>query len=320
MKQNIFLKNTQGVGDLVMLSAAIRDMSLTYPDRYNIYIQTSCNALFENNPYVTIANDNELPEGTFKLKAEYPLVNQSNKLPYHFIHAFRKFLNDKLNLKIESHNSHGAIFLSEEEKQSKPILSNPYWVINAGSKDDFTAKQWETEKYQEVVDHFKDEFVFVQVGETHHNHNPLVGKNVFNMIGQTNIRQLIKLVYNSYGVISPISALMHLSPSIPCNQILYPQRIHRPAVIIAGGREPTSWESYSNHQYIHNCGTLKCNRQGACWCSRTEKIKDEDSKVNNNICKSPITTTHGNVTPKCMDLITPFHVIERMKIFINNWE
>ena len=52
MKRLIF-KNFQCPGDGVMLSAAVRDLKLAYPDRFEIDVRTACDALFEHNPHIT---------------------------------------------------------------------------------------------------------------------------------------------------------------------------------------------------------------------------------------------------------------------------
>ena len=45
----------------------------------------------------------------------------------------------------------------------------------SGGKRDFTIKWWDRQRYQQVVDHFRDRIQFVQVGDASHYHPPLDG-------------------------------------------------------------------------------------------------------------------------------------------------
>jgi hypothetical protein len=89
----------------------------------------------------------------------------------------------------------------------------PYWILNAGHKKDFTAKAWDFDRYQELVDRFPSVW-FAQVGAKEHVHPPLRGDNLLNFVGATDTRQMIRLVYNSFGVISGVSFPMH--PGVCC--------------------------------------------------------------------------------------------------------
>ena len=51
--RKIILKNNLSPGDLVMLTAAVRDLHLSYPDCFDTDVRTSCPQLWENNPFIT---------------------------------------------------------------------------------------------------------------------------------------------------------------------------------------------------------------------------------------------------------------------------
>ena len=87
--RKILLKNFQSPGDLMMLTAAVRDLQNTHPGVFKVKVNTSCDALWENNPHISDFPDSEANE---VFKADYPLIHQSNQKPYHFIHGFRKDL------------------------------------------------------------------------------------------------------------------------------------------------------------------------------------------------------------------------------------
>lgn len=121
-----------------------------------------------------------------------------------------------------------------------------FWIMMAGGKYDFTAKWWNPDFYQEVVDHFQGRIQFVQCGEAGHWHPPL--KGVINLIGKTDTRQFVRLMYHADGVVCPVTFAMHLAAAVE----MKPGRPkNRACVVIAGGREPSHWEAYPHHQFIH---------------------------------------------------------------------
>ena len=70
----------------------------------------------------------------------------------------------------------------------------------------------ETRRYQDVIDHFRGRILFVQVGANGHHHPKLEG--TIDLRGQTSLRELIRLVYHSQGVLCSITALMHLAAAV----------------------------------------------------------------------------------------------------------
>lgn len=309
-RRKLILKNFLSPGDIVMLTAAVRDLHECYPNQFLTDVRTPVPALFENSEYITRIADDDPDAET--IDCHYPLIHRSNTHPYHFIHGFIEFLNDELNLQIKPTAFKGHVPVSDQEKgwysQVEEILgeNTQFWIIVAGGKFDFTIKWWELKRYQQVVDHFRGKIQFVQVGENKHHHEKLEG--TLDLRGKTDMRQLIRLVYHSQGVISPVSLLMHLAaavetkPGMPKN---------RPCVVIAGGREPSQWEAYPHHQFLHTNGALRCCDNGGCWKARTVPIGDGDPKDNpENLCVDVV----GNL-PRCMDMITADDVIRRVEMY-----
>src|SRR5205085_2772718 len=99
--RKLILKNFLSPGDMLMLTAAVRDLHMTYPGQYLTDVRTSCEAVWDHNPYLTPLSEDD-PD-VESILCEYPLIHQSNQLPYHFIHAFRLFLNDRLGVNIQPH-------------------------------------------------------------------------------------------------------------------------------------------------------------------------------------------------------------------------
>ena len=308
--RRLILRNFQSPGDIVMLTAAVRDLHVTYPGHFLTDVRTSCPALWENNPYLTALTEGDA--GVEIVDCEYPLIHKSNEAPYHFIHGFIDFLNQQLGLAVRPTMFRGDIHIAPVEKtwfsQIEEILGAavPFWIVVAGGKFDFTIKWWDHARFQRVVDHFQDRILFVQVGEGGHAHPVL--QNVVDLRGATDLRQLVRLVYHSQGVLSPVSLLMHLAAAVetPAGR---PK--NRPCVVVAGGREPPNWEAYPHHQFIHRAGALRCCERGGCWKSRIVPLGDGDEKdLPENCCVDVVAGL-----PRCMDLITPADVIRAIEIY-----
>jgi hypothetical protein len=96
--RKLILSNFLSPGDIVMLTAAVRDLHLCYPATFLTDVRTSAAALWENNPHLTALHPNE--PGVENIRCEYPLIHRSNQEPWHFLHAFIAFLNEELDLRI----------------------------------------------------------------------------------------------------------------------------------------------------------------------------------------------------------------------------
>jgi len=238
-------------------------------------------------------------------------------MPYHCLHGFIDFLNDHLKLSIKPTAFRGDIHISDLEKswysqvQELTGEDTPFWLVVAGGKFDVTIKWWQPERYQEVVDHFRGRIQFVQVGERGHYHPKLDG--VIDLRGKTDLRQIVRLVYHSQGVLCGVTALMHLAAAVEVKEASPP---NRPCVVIAGGREPVHWEAYPHHQFIHTVGQLPCCAHGGCWKARTLPLGDGDERDNpDRLCLHVV----GKL-PRCMDMITSTEVIRRIENYFDGGE
>lgn len=90
MARKLILKHFLSPGDVVLLTAAIRDLHKCHPNEFLTDVRTSCPQLSENNPYLTTLDEND-PEISI-IECHYPLINESNARPFHFIHGFTQFL------------------------------------------------------------------------------------------------------------------------------------------------------------------------------------------------------------------------------------
>ena len=57
--RKLILRNFQSPGDIVMITAAVRDIHRAHPGEFLTDVRTSCPALWEHNPHVTAIADDE---------------------------------------------------------------------------------------------------------------------------------------------------------------------------------------------------------------------------------------------------------------------
>lgn len=347
MGRKIILKHKRAVGDALMLTAGVRDFKLLFPDiqlnvdsnfpdlwENNPYIDWSIQKgqpnveYYEvgyptiqtcNNGYIhfthaflldiisqvdaheslgisigefvsTYCNGGEkdLGEG---IKAKEPFITWRKKYKGFCKDAFRQW---------------GDIHLSQEEKKYNLIKDvygiDTYWVIAPGGKSDCTTKIWDWRRFQEVIDHYDGMIKFVTIGRSDHILDKL--NNVINLTDKTpRIRDLIPLVYHADGCVSGVSFLMHLAAAMPPKN----KNSRKPCVAIYGGREPTSFTSYCNHQILHTNGAISCCDNGGCWQSRVVPI-GKSTERNDRLCHYPV-IRDGRSIPLCMDMITAQDVI-----------
>ena len=92
----------------------MRDLHRCHPGEFVTDVRTSCPDLWDHNPYLTPLSEHE-PEVEV-VSCEYPLIHQSNQMPYHFIHGFRLFLSERLEIAIQPHAFRGDLHLTKQEK------------------------------------------------------------------------------------------------------------------------------------------------------------------------------------------------------------
>ncbi len=310
MHRKLILSNKLSPGDVVMLTAAVRDLHLSYPGQFSTDLRTPFPALWEHNPNVVSLDEND--SEVVAIECRYPLIDQANTTPHHCIHGFIQHLNKELDVQIQPSKFCGDIHLSLEEKSWYSKIYElvgcdvPFWIVDAGGKYDVTIKWWDSARFQAVVDHFRDRILFVQVGAKGHHHPKLDG--AVDLRGRTDLRQLIRLIYHSEGSLCGVTALMHLTAAVPLKK---QDRLFRSCVVVAGAREPAHWEAYPDHQFIQNVGALKCALYGGCWKDRTFPLDDGDERdAPDRLCLDVV----GEL-PRCMDMISAEEVIRRIEAY-----
>lgn len=298
-------------GDLCTLTAAIESLHLSYPGEYATDVRSPCPAIFEHSPRLTpIADDDQAAR---RIEMQYPLVNQSNQTALPFLAGYVAHLSSELERPLSLRTNRPHVFLSDDEKrwvnqvQQHHTLNQamPFWLINAGVKGDYTAKQWPVESYQDVVDRTRGRIQWVQIGESQHDHPDLRG--VIDLRGQTDLRQLIRLAFHARGGLGGVTLLQHLLAAW-----------QKPYVCLLGGREPATWVAYPLQSTLHTIGSyqLSCCRLGACWRSRVVPLSDPQSPTpdpkDSSLCENPVFGLSRPVG-RCMTMITPSAVVAALE-------
>jgi hypothetical protein len=299
-----------------MMTAAVRDLHLAHPGQFVTDVRTPARQLWENNPYLTPLSEDDPDVQVVPM--HYDLIHDSNEGAHHFIHGYARHLEAVLGLRVPVTRFRGDIHLSALEKswlsqvQEEPIgWDQEFWIIIAGGKYDFTAKWWDPARYQRVVDHFAGRIKFVQCGEANHFHPRLRG--VIDLVGKTDVRQFVRLMYHASGVVCPVTFAMHLAAAV---EVKPGRPKNRACVVVAGGREPSPWEKYGHHRYLETNGALWCCDNGGCWKSRCQPVGDGDDKDRpENRCVYPVAVSPGLVIPRCLDLITAADVIRAVELY-----
>lgn len=246
--RSIALQCSQQPGDVLCMTAAIRSLHLTYPGRYTVSVETPYPSIFWHSPDV-VATPGE------QIAMHYPAIHASASRGIHFMQAWCEHLGEALHVPLPLVTNRPALYFDSE------AVPNDYWLV-CPDVSDFTAKRWDG--WQEVVDSLPH-LRFLQVGL---GGAPLHG--VTDATGQTSLRELFDLTRGCRGVLCGVSLLMHIAAAV-----------EKPAVVIAGGREPVQWNAYPKQHYVHSVGDLPCAKP--CWKRTIEE------------CEHPI-----GVIPKCM--------------------
>lgn len=291
-------------GDIMTMTVAVHSLHETYPGQYLTDVRTPCPDIWQNNPHISPLDDND-PQVT-TIPMEYPQIHRSNQTPINFLSCYTEYLGEQLGRPLQARANRPLLYLTDDEKGWMTMPQEhfhqgrrvPYGVLVAGSKCDYTIKQWPVEYYQQVIDRTLGLFQWVQIGEEGHNHHRL--DRCISILGQTTHRMLHRLVYHAALGVGPVTYLMHLCAAF-----------EKPYIYIAGGREPVTFLSYPKMHTLHTIGALPCCRENACWKSRVVPLGDHDPK-DRSLCDYPIV---GLTTPvaKCMAMIEPEDVVRIVK-------
>ena len=287
--QPLLLKTDQAVGDAVAMTAAIYSLHRAHPGKYVTAVESRWPEVFAHNPDVSA----RVPEAA-EVQMHYPAIHQSNERGIHFMQGWCEFLGMALDIPVPLLTNRPHLYFVDPEPPTED-----FWLVCSGGKRDFTSKLWGWYNYQEVIDQLSDRVRFVQVGGAADDHKRLSGTT--DMVGMTTLRGLFRLARRARGILCGVSLLMHVAAALS-----------KPAVVIAGGREPVQWNAYPKQHYLHTIGMLPCHDTngrlgGACWRARVVPLGDS-AALDKEPCERP--TKIFDTMPECMTLIRPDRVAE----------
>jgi len=315
LPKRIIFHNRQAIGDILMMTCAIRDFKKAFPDT-EVKIESTAMHIWDYNPNICQEKWNMVIDGKEnpKQKIEQAInednpirlyigpskgTNASNRSDKHFANAYRMSIEAILNIEIPQGPIRPDIYMTKEEYNKESIIKQPYWLITAGEKGDWTCKTFPFQKWQEVIKKLPD-ITFVQLGSLGHRHPELKGENVINYIGKTQdrdtgIRDLFNLFLNCEGSLGLVSFQMHLAAAF-----------NKPCVVIAGAREPVWFTRYPGQRYMASDGCLSCtvkknnDEPTACWYCKLERCPQKRIYTDQEV-------------PRCADIFSSDDVVREIK-------
>ena len=294
--RKIIFAQKQSAGDILTLTKPISDFAFAYPD-IPIDVKSPCPAIWENNPYLTPL---ELDDYTVEY---YPIeygrpgkgINITGWRGQHWNVTYHEDMEEQTGLEFPMMGIKPELFLSEDEKiwvnqvQVEFGWMGPFWLINAGWKPDNELKYYH--RWQEVADlfneHFRGSVRLVQIGHGRATHPKLEG--IYDLVGKTDLRQLIRLGYWAHGTIGPLSFQFVMSAAF-----------EQPHVVVAAGKEDVRWHLYPHGRYMYTNGALECCKWGGCW---------KGGKKENCADLMP-----GGF-PRCFDMIKPYQIVDNVIMY-----
>lgn len=242
------LECSLGLGDIVVLTAAIRELKQQYGFDLLPIVAPGYNPLLRGSPHFR-------SDIHYHTRAEYP--NRLDCAPMaagfytfyqhrkHFVQYALDWIGQQLGLSLATDKLRGEIWLTEAEKKQRPV-AKPYWVLMAGGKRDATVKFYP--HWQAVADGLGD---VVQTGHRADWHPKLNGVP---FIDCHSSRDFARLIYHSAGIVAPVTAAVHIAGAFG-----------KPAVVLAGGYEPAGWIQYPGHIVLNRftCGAQACFKKWA---------------------------------------------------------
>ena len=303
----VLLTHWRSPGDIVCFTAAVRDLAAAYPERFAIHVGGACPDLWAHNPLIVKAWGSNLPRNLRTISVSCrPQLALANSVLRHYVTAFHHAIEEQLGVPIPALQPHGDLHLSDEEREV-PLIQGRYWFLVAGGKKSVATKFWLSDFAQQLVALLgKNGVRLVQSGASYSGHEHFELTGVERVVGQGGLRDALRLIYHAEGVICPVTFAMHVAAAL-----------HKPCVVIAGGREPWWWEAYCNtpdrhfgescaavsvpHRFLHTQGQLECCRDGGCW--KTQLVAQPP--YGRDDCVAPYDTSRGQLAPTCMAMITP---------------
>jgi len=288
----------QQIGDCIRTTTVAKLFKEQYPE-YDIQPIMSHNSVYDNNPNVIqvkpkpqVINTNISKESTF-LRVVCKQDDDNGKIDNEFsIHKLKEnnaTMVDAMVGYINAKYGFNLVVTQQEpdlypETQPFDDLPGKYIVVNCGGEKTNKRKIYPY-KYWEKLFQDTPDINYVQIGISKDYHPAFNYPNVISKIDQYTIQDTFRLVYNSCGVISGYTYIMHVGAAFK-----------KPVIALGGGGECISWENYEYDKFnlLHTIGSFDCCLSGGCW------VPECYNKTDDNI-------------QKCMNIITPNYLIDIIK-------
>lgn len=294
-------------GDVMTMTAAVESLHRTYPDKFLTDVRTPTPEIWDCNPWITPIDDDD-PAATIIDMSYTRYIVRSNRVPHNFLGCYTEWLGDVLGVPLRLQVNRPQLYLVDIERQWSMVdrfftwgrSPLPMWLVCAGSKSDYPAKQWPVEYFQNVIDRTFDRITWVQVGSTEQGEYPHTHPNLkrcVNLVGKTSHRDLHRIMYHAAGGLGGITYLMHVAAAL-----------EKSYICLAGGREPATWISYPKQHHLHTIGQLPCCETRSCWKSRLKPIGDGHD-MPEKLCERPKFDGWEMPVAECMEMIKPSEVV-----------
>jgi hypothetical protein len=287
------------LGDEVVFTGVVREIRLC--TGFDISVSTSRPSLWLGNE-VSVGHSGD--EDLIISDHLCPPFRDAAGMPLHFLERYFRRVHNALgdNPDHQIKNFSGDIRVTEDDALNP--IGERYWVINSGYKSGVITKGWPHHYYSEVVEALSGRIAFVQIGDKSAMNMPI--PRAINLVDKTNIRELIRLIHHSEGVLCPITSTMHMAAAVPIHESV--GFGIRPCVVVAGGRESVPFINYPSHVVLNTIGTLSCCLSGGCGKNTFGPGQCLRPEVVNQLC----------TVPKCMASIKPRDVISSIEAFYRN--
>lgn len=288
-----------GLGDVLLLTPALRGLRRKYPDSFIACIG-QYTELLQNNPNVDVCYDSRT-EGRRSFVEFFTKADDVFAVDYFASHyeLMRRHILELLCQKVGVDYDGGSLELTlttKEVEWAKQIISEvttPSWPTVAIQVDAAWTvnKEWLLWQWQRLVD--TSDVQFIQIG---HNRSPILSGAV-NLCGKTTPREAAAIIEGCDVAIGPDSFIAHVAAAL-----------RKPAVILYGCTSPTNF-GHSSHRNLHHAEVRcsPCNRPADWAFDLMEDNRDSTRLV-------PWVCPHRS----CMKLITVNEVQRELLALLSN--
>lgn len=291
----LYVGTCNHLGDTLCLSAALHNAVEVMPNHKFVYCG-NYGGVFENTPveHTVIMKPGWIRAQyrDFGVDSEYTAVHGT------LLEGINESLSKRLGIDIPCVHKTPVLNLTEQEieeglklrdKDSRPVI-----VANTNCQTvcDVKGYPWYAEVFRQMPD-----VKFILMGGTDSRdirYHETFPNNVVDLRGQTSFRQLFSMVYSCDAVLSPPSAVVHISAAFGT-----------PAVCITGAREPIKFTQYPNvtHVFSTCVGKHLYNQYRGCMHFT---VRDARS------CEH-VVVVNGRRYPSCMACIPAEFIVEKLR-------